>query len=260
MVESGAIVDSSAVIHPDAVIKPYAVIGPQVEIGAHTIVESHAHIDGPTRIGTHNHIFSFAAVGGDPQDLTYSAGQKSNLEIGDHNIIREFCTINRGTEKQDSLTKIGSHNMLMSYTHVAHDCIIGNHAIMANNASLAGHVIMDDYVFLGGFTMVKQFCHLGESIYAGMGSSINKDVPPYIIVAGEKASSINLIGLKRRDFSTEDITEIKDAFKTIYRSERGGLISNILDTLDQQNTNQYVNQMIHFIRNSTHGIIQGPST
>ena len=149
-VDASAIVDPSAKIHKNAEICAYAIIGANVEIGSGTIVESHAVIQGPTKIGKNNHIYSFAAIGGDPQDITYEEGQESNLVIGDDNLIREFCTINRGTEKEKSLTRVGSNNMLMAYVHIAHDCEVGNHTIMSNNASLAGHVRVHDWAILGG--------------------------------------------------------------------------------------------------------------
>lgn len=139
-IDPKAVVHKTSKIHPSAEICAYAVIGENVEIGAGTIIESHAVIQGPTKIGINNHIYSFASIGGDPQDISYSEGQESNLIIGDNNLIREFCTINRGTEKENAVTRIGSNNMLMAYVHIAHDCEVGDHVIMSNNASLAGHV------------------------------------------------------------------------------------------------------------------------
>ena len=149
-IDPSAIIHKSAKIHKDAIIKAAAVIGKHVEIDAGTVIDSHAVITGPTKIGRNNHIYSFASIGGDPQDLTYEDGQESNLVIGNDNLIREFCTINRGTEKENSLTRIGSNNMLMSYVHIAHDCQLGDHIIMSNNASLAGHVHISDWAILGG--------------------------------------------------------------------------------------------------------------
>ena len=180
-IDSTAIIHESAKIHKGAKILASAVIGANVEIGSGTVVDSHAVIAGPTKIGKNNHIYSFASIGGDPQDITYQDGQESNLVIGDDNLIREFCTINRGTEKENSLTRIGSNNMLMSYVHIAHDCQLGDHIIMSNNASLAGHVRISDWAILGGFVLVKQFCNIGRHTYAGMGSQINKDIPAVFI-------------------------------------------------------------------------------
>ena len=144
-IDPSASIDLSAKVHKNAEICAYAVIGANVEIGSGTIVESHVVIQGPTKIGKNNHIYSFASIGGDPQDITYEEGQESNLVIGNDNLIREFCTINRGTEKENSITRVGSNNMLMAYVHIAHDCQVGNHTIMSNNASLAGHVRVHDW-------------------------------------------------------------------------------------------------------------------
>jgi UDP-N-acetylglucosamine acyltransferase len=180
-IDPSAIIHKSAKIHKSVIISAYAVIGANVEIGAGTVIDSHAVIDGPTKIGKNNHIYSFASIGGDPQDITYQEGQESNLVIGDDNLIREFCTINRGTEKENSLTRIGSNNMFMSYVHIAHDCQLGDHIIMSNNASLAGHVRISDWAILGGFVLVKQFCNVGRHTYTGMGSQVNKDIPDYMV-------------------------------------------------------------------------------
>jgi len=225
-IDPSAIIHESAKIHKGAIISPYAVIGANVEIGSGTVIDSHAVIEGPTKIGKNNHIYSFASIGGDPQDITYQDGQESNLVIGDDNLIREFCTINRGTEKENSLTRIGSNNMLMSYVHIAHDCQLGDHIIMSNNASLAGHVRISDWAILGGFVLVKQFCNIGSHTYAGMGSQINKDIPDYMIAAGihPKIRGINSVGMKRRGFSSSSISSIKRAFKVVYRESQGRLL------------------------------------
>lgn len=267
MIAKTAIIHEGAVVHPDAIIKDnveicaYAIIGKNVEIGEGTIVESHATIQGPTKIGKNNHIFSFASIGGDPQDVSYEKGQESNLEIGDDNIIREFTTINRGTQKQDSITRVGSNNMLMAYVHIAHDCVVGNNTIMSNNSSLAGHVVLNDHAILGGFTLVKQFTHIGCHVYTAMGCQINKDVPPYMVVSHHptRVNSINSEGLKRRNFSATDIAAIKRGFKAIYREDRGGLLSDALDKLEEkEKDNTFISDMINFIRNSKNGILRGP--
>ncbi len=268
MINQGAIVDKTAIINKDAIIqknviiKPYVVIGDNVEIGEGSVIETHANIYGPTKIGKNNHIYSFASIGTDPQDISYENQQDSSLIIGDNNIIREFCTINRGTEKQDSITKIGNNNMFMSYVHIAHDCQIGNNIIMANNASLAGHVKLGDYAILGGFTLVKQFCYLGCHIYTAMNCQINKDIPPYMVVSNNptRITSINSKGLKRRNFSVNDISAIKRAFKAIYREDRGGLLSDAIEKLEQrEGDNKFIDDIINFIRNSKYGIMRGPS-
>jgi len=260
-IDPSAIVHKTAKVHKGAIIKASAVIGKHVEIGAGTVVDSHAVITGPTKIGKNNHIYSFASIGGDPQDITYEDGQESNLVIGDDNLIREFCTINRGTEKENSLTRIGSNNMLMSYVHIAHDCQLGNHIIMSNNASLAGHVRIADWAILGGFVLVKQFCNVGRHTYAGMGSHINKDIPDYMVASGvsSKIRSINTVGMKRRGFSASSITSIKRAFKVVYRESQGRLLDNALKELEKSESgSREVMQFIECIRNSRVGIMRGP--
>ena len=254
-------VHKSAKVHHNATISPFAIIGANVEIGAGTIVDSHAVVSGPTKIGKNNHIYSFASIGGDPQDTTYQEGQESNLIIGDDNLIREFCTINRGTEKDKSLTRIGSNNLFMAYVHIAHDCQLGNHIIMSNNASLAGHVRISNWSNIGGFVLVKQFCMIGCNTYVGMGSQVNKDVPDYMIAAGvnPKIRGINTVGMKRNGFSSSSIASIKRAFKTVYRESQGRLLDAALKDLEKSEADsREVMQFIKFIRNSKIGIMRGP--
>ena len=261
-IDSSAIVHESAKIHKDAVISAYALVGANVEIGAGTVIDSHAVIEGPTKIGKNNHIYSFASIGGDPQDITYQEGQESNLVIGDDNLIREFCTINRGTEKENSLTRIGSNNMLMSYVHIAHDCQLGNHIIMSNNASLAGHVRISDWAILGGFALVKQFCNIGRHTYAGMGCQINKDIPDYMVASGihPKIRSINSVGMKRRGFSASSVSSVKRAFKVVYRDSQGRLLDQALSKLElSESDSPEVMQFVKCIRNSRVGIMRGPA-
>jgi UDP-N-acetylglucosamine acyltransferase len=261
-IHKGAVVHNNAIIGENVEICAYAIIGENVEIGDGTVVESHANIQGPTKIGKNNHIFSFASIGTDPQDITYEKGQESNLEIGDDNIIREFVTINRGTQKQDSITRVGSKNMLMSYVHIAHDCVVGDYVIMSNNSSLAGHVKLNDYAILGGFTLVKQFIHIGCHTYTAMGCQINKDLPPYMVVSHHptRVTSINAEGLKRRGFSATDTAAIKRGFKAIYREDRGGLLSDALDKLENnEKDNEFIFNIVNFIRNSKNGILRGPA-
>ncbi|KAA0445783.1 MAG: acyl-ACP--UDP-N-acetylglucosamine O-acyltransferase [Candidatus Thioglobus sp.] len=259
-IHPSAIIDPSSKIHEKAEICAYAIIGKNVEIGAGTIVESHAVIQGPTKIGKNNHIYSFASIGGDPQDITYADGQESNLIIGDDNLIREFCTINRGTEKQDSITRVGSKNMLMAYVHIAHDCQIGNHIIMSNNASLAGHVRIQNWAILGGFTLVKQYCMIGMHTYIGMGCQVNKDIPSYMLASGvqTRVRGINSEGMRRRGFSPNAISAIKRAFKMVYRGS--GLLDQSLKELEESESDQIeVMQFIKCIRSSKTGIMRGPN-
>ncbi len=213
-----AIIDPSAEIGSGVEIGPYSVIGPDVVIGADCWIGPHVVINGPTTLGRENRIFQFASVGEMPQDLKF-AGEETRLEIGDRNTVREFATINRGTGVGGSVTRIGSDNLLMAYIHIAHDCIIGNHVILSNNASLAGHVTVADHAILGGFTLVHQFCAIGEHVFAGMGSAIAKDVPPYLIVTGAPAAphGLNKVGLKRRGYSDEQLRGLSRAYKLLYR-------------------------------------------
>jgi UDP-N-acetylglucosamine acyltransferase len=203
----------------DVSVGPFSVIGPNVEIGAGSVIGPHVVIKGPTKIGKENKIFQFSSIGEDPQDMKY-AGEPTRLEIGDRNVIREYCTLNRGTTQDLGYTRVGNDNWIMAYVHIAHDCIIENNVIMANNATLAGHVIIEDYVILGGFTLVHQFCTVGAHCFTGMGSAINKDVPPYLMVSGQMAQphGLNSEGLKRRGFSAEAQQALRKAYKIIYRS------------------------------------------
>lgn len=221
MIHQTAIIDATAKIADDVEIGPYSIIGAHVEIGSGTWVGPHVVINGPTKIGKNNKIFQFASVGEEPQDLKFS-GEDSSLEIGDHNTIRENVTISRGTADGANVTRIGNHNLLMAYVHIAHDCVIGDHIVFANSASCAGHVEVGDHAILGGFTLVHQFSKIGAHCFTSMGSIINQDVPPYVVVASNygKAGGINKVGLKRRGYSDEVIRAIVNAYKLLIRSKR----------------------------------------
>lgn len=214
-----AIVDPSARVAADVTIGAYSVIGAGVEIGEGTWIGPHVVINGPTRIGRDNRIFQFASLGEAPQDKKYKS-EPTRLEIGDRNVIREGVTMNRGTAGGTGITRIGNDGLFMAYIHVAHDCKVGNNVIFSNNASLAGHVHVDDWVILSGFTLVHQFCSIGAHAFTGMGSAISKDVPPYLMVAGNPAEphGINKEGLKRRGFTPEQIRNLRHAYKVLYRS------------------------------------------
>ncbi|AOU99674.1 acyl-[acyl-carrier-protein]--UDP-N-acetylglucosamine O-acyltransferase [Acidihalobacter yilgarnensis] len=218
MIHPQAIIDSSAELAGDVTVGPFSVIGPNVTVDAGTYIGPHVVIEGPTRIGRDNRILQFASLGSDPQDKKYR-GEPTELVIGDRNLIRESVTINRGTLNGNGRTLIGDDNLLMAYIHIAHDCRIGNNTIFSNNASLAGHVHIDDWVILSGFTLVHQFCSIGAHAFTGMGSAIAKDVPPYMIVSGNPAHphGINKEGLKRRGFSPEQISQLRRAYKLLYR-------------------------------------------
>jgi len=219
VIDPRAVIDPGAELDEGVRVAPFAVIGAGVQIAAGSEIGPHAVIRGPTRIGRDNKVFQFASVGEDPQDMKY-AGEQTRLEIGDRNTIREFATVHRGTVQDQGVTRIGDDNLLMAYTHVAHDCRIGNHVIMANAASLGGHVQVDDWAILGGFTIVHQFCRIGAHSFCGMGSAITKDLPPYVLVGGNptRPRGINAEGLQRRGFNEDSIAALKRAYRKIYLS------------------------------------------
>src|SRR3989338_1767751 len=212
-------VDPQARLAADVTVGPYSIIGADVEIGPATQVGPHVVIAGHTRIGSRNRIYQFCSIGEAPQDKKYN-GEPTCLEIGDDNTIREFCTLNRGTAQDAGVTRVGNHNWIMAYVHIAHDCQVGNHTIFANNAQLAGHVEVGDYAILGGFTVVHQFVKIGAHIITGMGTILLQDVPPYVLASGNPSAphGINAEGLKRRGFSAAAIMAIKRAYKMLYKS------------------------------------------
>ena len=218
MIDARAVVAADARIHDDVHVGPYAVIGADVTIGAGSRIESHVVIKGPTVIGANNHIFQFTSIGDDPQDKKYK-GEKTTLVIGDRNTIREYCTINRGTVQDRGETSIGNDNWIMAYCHIAHDCVVGDSTIFANNASIAGHVHVGDYAVLGGFTAVHQFCRIGAHSLTSMFSYVTMDVAACVIVSGRPAEArgINTEGLKRRGFTPEQLRNLKAAYRTVYR-------------------------------------------
>ncbi|WP_326518089.1 acyl-ACP--UDP-N-acetylglucosamine O-acyltransferase [Acinetobacter sp. CAAS 2-6] len=219
LIHSTAIIDSSAVIAPDVQIGPYCIIGPNVTIGAGTKLHSHVVVGGFTRIGQHNEIFQFASVGEVCQDLKYR-GEETWLEIGDHNRIREHCSLHRGTVQDNSLTKIGSHNLLMVNTHIAHDCIVGDHNIFANNVGVAGHVHVGSHVVVGGNSGIHQFCKIDSYSMIGGASLIVKDVPAYVMASGNPAHAfgLNIEGMRRKGWSKDVIQGLREAFKLIYKA------------------------------------------
>lgn len=256
MIDERAVIDPSAKIGPDVSIGPYAVIGSGVEIGGGTWIGPHVVIRGPTLIGRDNKIFQFSSIGDIPQDKKFG-GEKTRLEIGDRNVIREYVTINRGTVQGGAVTRVGHDNWIMAYVHIAHDCHIGDNTIFANGASLAGHVTVEDYAILGGFTLVHQFCAIGAHSFAAMNSVISKDVPPYLMVAGHMAKphGLNTEGLKRRGLSTEELRELRNAYKVIYRS--GAPLTKAIEQLaDPAKNSPYVAALVNFIRNSKRGIVR----
>ena len=219
MIHPSAVIDADCEIAEGVSIGPFSVIGAGVKIGRGTSVASHVVIQGKTTIGEENRIFQFSSIGEIPQDKKYS-GEDTLLRIGDRNTIREYATIHRGTAQDQGITSIGNDNLLMAYTHVAHDCMLKDHIVMSNGASLAGHVDIDDYAILSGFTLVHQFCSIGAHCFTAMGTAINRDVPPYLLVSGSPAvpRGVNSEGLKRSGFDAETVRLIKDAYKLLYHS------------------------------------------
>ena len=255
-IHSTAIVDAKAELADDVIVGAFTTIGPNVKIDSGTTIASHVVINGHTTIGKHNQIFQFSSLGEAPQDKKYQ-GEPTQLEIGDHNTIREFCTFNRGTVQDKGITKIGNHNWIMAYVHIAHDCFVHNNTILANNSSLAGHVDIDDYAILGGFTLVHQFCKIGQHVITAVGSVVFKDIPPYVTASGYDANphGINAEGLKRRGFSAESITNIKRAYKTLYRQSLTLDEAKVVLT-KQTLTTPELSLLVEFLNQSTRGIIR----
>lgn len=251
-----AIIDASAEIDSSVEIGPYSIIGANVKIDAGTRVAGHVIINGPTIIGKHNQIFQYCSLGEAPQDKKYK-NEPTLLEIGDNNTVREFCTFNRGTIQDKCTTKIGNDNWIMAYVHIAHDCLIGNHTIFANNSSLAGHVDIDDYAILGGFTLIHQFCKVGSHVITAVGSVVFKDIPPYVTASGydAKPHGINAEGLKRRGFSPETILQIKRAYKALYR--KGLTLEEAkVEIATLQASTPEIGLLADFLNVSTRGIVR----
>lgn len=253
-------------IHPSAVIAPgaeldhgvqvgpYAVLGPQVRIGRDSSIGPHSVIEGRTTIGCENTIFQFASVGAIPQDKKYQ-GEDSSLTIGDRNTIREFVTLNIGTTGGGMVTRIGNDNLFMVYSHVGHDCQIGNGVILANCATLAGHVILENYVGVGGLAAIHQFTRIGESAYLGGGAMVSLDVPPYCVAQGDRARlfGLNLIGLKRRGFGEEQLSALKKAYRTFFAE--GLTLKEATDRIRQeQAASSEAVHLAEFIASSQRGI------
>ncbi|MGY6276857.1 acyl-ACP--UDP-N-acetylglucosamine O-acyltransferase [Methylomonas sp. MgM2] len=255
-------IDPRAVIHPKAELAegvkvgPFTVIGPDVQIDAGTEVGPHVVINGPTTIGKDNTIYQFASIGEDPQDKKY-AHEITRLQIGDRNVIREFCTMHRGTLQDQGVTTIGNDNLFMAYTHVAHDCMIGDHVIMANGASIAGHVHVGDHAILGGFTLVHQFTQIGEYSFSAMGSAITQDIPPYVMVGGRptRPHGINSVGMERNGKSPEVIRQIRQAYKILYKNNLR-LEDAIEEMEGMAGESNELSNMVSFLRNVTRGILR----
>ncbi len=254
MIDPRAVVSPQARLAPDVAVGPYSVIGADVVIGPRTIVGPHAVINGPTTLGADNHVFQFASLGDAPQDKKYK-GEPTRLEIGDRNVFRESCTVNRGTTHGQGVTRIGNDNLFMAFSHVAHDCQIGSNTVFANCASLAGHVEIGDWAILGGLTAVHQFARIGAHAFLGGGSIVSRDVPPYVMVAGNPAvpHGVNSVGLKRRGFGDEQIRNVREAYRILYRMELK--LEDAMERLTVLAREQpELDLLVEFIRRSTRSL------
>lgn len=252
MIHSTAVVHPTAKIADNVEIGPFSVIDEHVEIDEGTIVAPHVVINGHTKIGKNNHFYQFSSVGEANQDKKYK-GEPTKTVIGDNNVIRESCTIHRGTTQDKQVTRIGNDNLLMAYTHIAHDCQLGNNIIIANSSNIAGHVVIDDWAILGGFSGVHQFCHIGAHAFLGIRSHITQDIPPFVLFAEGAPRSINVEGIKRRGFSAEDISLLRKAYKLIFR--KGLRIEQALKEVSQlASNNTSLEALVEFIKSSERGI------
>ena len=256
-IHPAAIVDPKAKVHPSCKIGPYCVIGADVELGQECHLVSHVAIEGPTKIGVDNGIFPFASIGMAPQDISY-AGEPTRLEIGDHNEIREFVTINRGTVKGGGLTKVGDYNLIMAYTHIAHDCQVGSHIIMANAATLGGHVVGEDWANVGALSPVHHFVRIGTHSIIGGGSTITRDVLPFSKTSAERgtqAYGLNAVGLERRGFTKERIKKLHHAYRVLLASKLN--TSQAIEKLKAEaDRGEDVDMLIRFIESSERGVIK----
>jgi UDP-N-acetylglucosamine acyltransferase len=251
-----AIIDPTATVPESCTIGPYSVIGANVELGENCELGSHVVVGGPAKIGRDNKIYSCAVIGGDPQDTTYK-GEPTQLEVGDRNQIREYVTITRGTVKGGGVTRIGNDVLIMAYTHIGHDCVIGDHAMLVNAATLAGHVTVEEWAVVGALCPVHQFVRIGAHSYVGGGTTITQDVLPYSMTSAERdthAYMLNKVGLQRRGFSRERIARLHHAFKVLLASKLN--TSQALEKLKGEGEDQDVGALIEFIEASQRGIIK----
>lgn len=256
MIDSRAVIESGAEIGENVTVGPFSIVSAGATVGDDTWIGPHVVISGRTRIGKGNRIYQFSSIGAAPQHLGYN-GEPTAVEIGDGNIVREYTTINRGTQEGGGTTRIGDSNFLMAYVHIAHDCVVGSHTIFANCASLAGHVAVNDHAILGGFTLVHQFCRIGAHSITGIGCVCLQDVPPFTVAAGNRARphGINVKGLRRRQFDESEIVALKRAYKTLYRSELT-LKNARRRILQDSGSRPAVAELIRFLDESERGIIR----
>ena len=255
-IHPSAYVEPGAQLGNDVIIGPYSIIGPNVTIGDNTKVNAHVVIDGHTTIGASNEFFSFSAIGCEPQSFSYK-GEPTKTIIGDNNVFRENITVNRGTMDDEGITEIGSDNFFMAYVHIAHDCRLGSNLLFSNNASLAGHVKVEDHVVLAGYTLVHQFVRIGRHSFCGVDTYTTHDIPPFMLVAGNKAIThgINARGMRRRGFNDDVLTELKRAYKIIYRS--GYTIDGAIEAISAANyQSEEVKELTQFIRQSKRGVVR----
>jgi UDP-N-acetylglucosamine acyltransferase len=255
-IHATAIVAPDAVLGADVEIGAYAVVGSGVEIGPRTRLGPHATVHCHTKLGADNLVHAYASVGDAPQDKKYK-GEPTRLEVGDRNVIREFVTLNRGTTKDRGVTTIGNDNLFMSYAHVAHDCVVGNQCVLANSATLGGHVELGDWVIMGGFAAIHQFCKVGAHAFLANNAAVTRDVPPYVMAVGgpAKPHSINAEGLKRRGFTAEQIRNLRNAYRVLYRS--GLRLDEAVERLREAAKNQpEVQALVDFIPTSTRSLVR----
>ncbi len=256
MIDPRAVVSPEARLAAGVTVGPFSVIGPGVEIGPRTVVGPHAVINGPTTLGADNHVFQFASIGDAPQDKKYR-GEPTRLVIGERNVFREFCTVNRGTTHDKGVTRIGDDNLFMACAHVAHDCVVGSHTVFANSAVLGGHVEIGDWVILGGLCAVHQFAKIGAHAFLSGGAMVRRDVPPYVMVSGDPAAphAVNAEGLKRRGFTEEQIRAIREAYRILYRSDLR--LAEALARLEPQACERpEIRAFVDFIRAATRSIVR----
>jgi len=256
MIDSRAVISPQAQIGADVTIGPFSIIGADVVIGDGTWIGPHVVINGPTRLGTGNKVFQFASLGDAPQDKKYD-GEPTRLEIGDRNVFRESVTVNRGTTHDKGVTRIGSDNLLMAYSHVAHDCNLGNQIVMANCATLGGHVEVGDWVTMGGLSAVHQHTKIGAYCFIAHNAAVTRDVPPYVMAVGRPAvpHSINSVGLQRRGFTSAQVLNIRRAYRTLYRS--GLKLKAALEELEKAaSTQEEIRPFVEFIKRSERSIVR----
>jgi UDP-N-acetylglucosamine acyltransferase len=252
-----AIIDPGAKIHPSSKIGPYCVVGPGVDLGENCHLVAHVCLEGPTTIGADNRFFPFSSIGMAPQDLSYR-GEPTRLEMGDHNEIREFVTINRGTVKGGGVTRVGSDGLIMAYTHIAHDCLIGDHVLLANAATLGGHIVVEDWAQVGALCPIHHFVRIGAHSFIGGGTTVTRDVLPFSMTVAARdthAYGLNAVGLERRGFSRERIRKIHHAYKLLLASKLN--TTQALEKLKSEpDRGEDVDRLIRFIESSKRGVIK----